>query len=78
MEWKPIAKKLASRAAKRKLAKSVPVLGGLFSLLFVAQKIEEKGAKRGSIDAALDFTPVVGRAKALYEIFGDDVVPPAR
>lgn len=64
------------RAGVRKVASAIPILGVFVSIFFIAKKIREKGLARGSADAALTATPVVGRAKALYELFGDDVIPP--
>lgn len=72
------AKSFAKRIALRKVAKAIPIVGGVVSLFFIAQKIEEKGVKRGAADAALDATPFIGRAKAVYELFADDIVPPPK
>ena len=63
-----------TRAAKRRLARAVPVLGVAFAAAHAAQKLRDKGAVRGAIDVALDLTPVVGRAKAIYEFFRGDLI----
>ena len=70
------AKKLATARAKRKLAKSIPVLGVGFAALSVMKTVQYKGMRRGLLDTALDFTPVLGRVKALYEVFFEDWIPP--
>ncbi|MDQ3035241.1 MAG: hypothetical protein M3Y87_22735 [Myxococcota bacterium] len=76
METQEIAKDLAKRGAKWKLARAIPVLGIVFSAMFVVHKIRTKGARRGGVDAALDMTPVVGRLKAVYEFFRGDIIQP--
>jgi hypothetical protein len=71
-----IGKRVLTRAAKRRLARAVPVVGVAFAAFHAAQKIRTKGYVRGSIDVALDLTPVVGRAKAIYEFFRGDIIGP--
>ena len=78
METRELARDVAVRGAKWKLARAIPVLGIVFSALFVVQKIRTKGARRGGLDAALDMTPVVGRLKAVYEFFRGDIIRPPR
>ena len=74
--FRSVGKRLLAKAAKRGLVKAVPVVGTAFAASGVANRIREKGWVRGGIDAALDLTPVVGRAKALYEFFRGDLIDP--
>jgi hypothetical protein len=71
-----VGKRALSGAARRRLVRAVPVLGVAFAAFHAAQKIREKGYVRGAIDVALDLTPVVGRAKAVYEFFRGDIIGP--
>jgi len=71
-------RRLLSATVRRRLVRTIPVLGTLFAALHVVHKIRVKGARRGGIDAALDLTPVVGRIKAAYELFRGDVIAPKR
>jgi hypothetical protein len=71
------AKKLATRVALRRLVRAVPLLGAVVALVSIRQRVQEKGTARGVLDVALDVTPFVGRAKAVYEIFEGDLIPPA-
>jgi hypothetical protein len=71
-----MGKRALTRTAKRRLARAVPVVGVAFAAFHAAQKIRAKGYVRGSIDVALDLTPVVGRAKAIYEFFRGDIIGP--
>jgi hypothetical protein len=71
-----MGKRVLTRAARRRLARAVPVVGVGFAALHAAQTIRAKGRVRGAIDVALDLTPVVGRAKAIYEFFRGDIIGP--
>jgi len=71
-----MGKRALTRAARRRLARAVPVVGVAFAVFHAAQKIRAKGHVRGAIDVALDLTPVVGRAKAIYEFFRGDIIGP--
>jgi hypothetical protein len=71
-----MGKRALTRAARRRLARAVPVIGIAFAAFQAAQKIRAKGYVRGAIDVALDLTPVVGRAKAIYEFFRGDIIGP--
>ncbi|MCR9159970.1 MAG: hypothetical protein ACE37F_32505 [Nannocystaceae bacterium] len=77
MDAKTVATKLTTRVVRRRLARALPVLGVAFAALHAGQKIRRKGWLRGGADAALDVTPYVGRAKALYELFYGDIIAPS-
>lgn len=59
----------------RRLGRAVPVIGAVVALLTLRAAIRRKGLRRGVIDTALDATPVVGTAKAVYEIARGDLIP---
>jgi hypothetical protein len=71
-----IGKRALTHAARRKLVRAIPVVGIAFAAFHAAQKIRAKGYARGALDVALDMTPVVGRAKAVYEYFRGDIIAP--
>jgi hypothetical protein len=48
--------------------RTVPFLGALVALVTLGAAIRRKGLFRGSVDTALDFTPVVGGIKNAAEI----------
>jgi hypothetical protein len=48
--------------------RTVPFLGALVALVTLGAAIRRKGFFRGSVDTALDFTPVVGGIKNAAEI----------
>jgi hypothetical protein len=56
------------RRLTRKLSRSIPWIGGLLALGMLGAAIKRKGLFRGTLDTALDFTPVVGGVKNLAEI----------
>ncbi|BCS35024.1 hypothetical protein TBR22_A42500 [Luteitalea sp. TBR-22] len=62
----------------RRLGKAVPVLGALVALFTLRSAIRRKGMRRGVVDTALDATPVVGTAKAVYEMARGDIIPDRR
>lgn len=45
----------------------MPWLGGLLALAAIGSAIRRKGLFRGSLDTALNFTPVVGTLKNVAE-----------
>lgn len=75
---KQLALTVASHHVRRRLPRFVPVLGAAFAAYAIIQRIRAKGWGRGSLDAALDLTPIVGQVKAVYELFAGDVIAPAR
>ena len=61
-------KQYASRRVTRKLTRAIPWLGGLIALATLGGAIKRKGWFGGSLDMALDFTPVVGTLKNVAEV----------
>jgi hypothetical protein len=61
-------KQYATRRATRKLTRAIPWLGAIIALATLAGAIRRKGLFGGSVDTALDFTPVVGTLKNLAEV----------
>jgi hypothetical protein len=53
----------ASRRATRKLTRAIPWLGAVVALMTLGAAIRRKGWVGGSLDTALDFTPIVGTMK---------------
>lgn len=68
--------RLTTRAARRRLARAVPVVGSAVAALQAANTIRRKGWVRGAADVALDLTPYVGRVKAIYELCRGELIPP--
>ena len=58
----------AQRRMTRRMMRAVPFLGALVALVTLGVAIRRKGVLRGSVDTALDFTPVVGGLKNTAEI----------
>ena len=64
------------RRLTKKLVRAVPWVGGLVAIATIGVAMRRKGMLRGSLDTALDFTPVVGTMKNLAEIVrGRDFFP---
>ena len=64
------------RRITRKLIRSFPLLGAVVAVATVAAVARRKGLARGVVDAALDFTPIVGFVKnALEVVRGRDFIP---
>jgi hypothetical protein len=61
-------RQFATRRATRKLVRAVPWLGGVVALVTIGAAIRRKGWVGGSLDTALDFTPVVGTVKNMAEV----------
>lgn len=59
----------------RKLLKAIPIVGPVFTVGFAGRDIQKKGLVPGAVHVALDFTPVVGTAKNVVEIFTGDWIP---
>jgi hypothetical protein len=65
----------AQRRVTRKLMRAVPFLGAVVALATLGSAIRRKGFLGGSVDTALDFTPVVGGVKNVAEIVrGRDLI----
>ena len=58
----------AQRRMTKRMIRAVPFLGALVALVTLGVAIRRKGVLRGSVDTALDFTPVVGTVKNAAEI----------
>ena len=58
----------ASRRATRKLTRAIPWLGAVVALMTLGAAIRRKGWVGGSLDTALDFTPIVGTMKNMAEV----------
>jgi len=52
----------------RRLWRATPWLGGVLALATLGAAIRRKGTVRGTVDTALDFTPVVGGIKNMAEV----------
>ena len=65
----------AGRRLGRRLGKSLPFVGALVAIGFLADTIRRKGVARGLADTALDVTPIVGTVKQGIELFTDDWFP---
>jgi Pre-toxin TG len=55
------------RRLTRKLSRSLPWIGGLLALATLSAAVRRKGFFKGTLDTALDFTPIVGGVKNLAE-----------
>jgi len=58
----------ATRRVTRKLRRSIPLIGSLLALATLGAAIRRKGFFGGTVDTALDFTPVVGTIKNMAEV----------
>ena len=72
LEWNGMtmrtqAVQYGQRRLVRKLSRSMPWIGGLLALAALSAAVRRKGFFKGTIDTALDFTPVVARLKNLAE-----------
>jgi hypothetical protein len=64
------------RRATRKLFRAMPILGAVAAIATAAAVARRKGLLKGTLDTALDFTPVVGFIKNAVEIVrGRDLIP---
>jgi hypothetical protein len=61
-------KQFATRRITRKLTRAIPWLGAVIALATLGSAIRRKGLFGGTLDTALDFTPVVGTLKNLAEV----------
>jgi hypothetical protein len=59
----------------KKVLKSIPVIGTVFTVAFAGRDIQKKGLVPGALHVGLDVTPVVGTAKNVVEIFTGDLIP---
>jgi hypothetical protein len=59
------------QVAKR-VAKSVPVVGGILTIGLVGYDIKKKGVIKGVLNSGLDAIPIIGTAKNVVEFFTGD------
>jgi hypothetical protein len=65
----------AGRKMARRLEKSIPLVGTVISIAYLAHSIRRKGVFGGLAHTALDVLPVVGTVKNGIEMFTDDWFP---
>ncbi len=64
------------RRLLRKIARSVPYLGGVLAVVTLGSAMRRKGVIRGVVHTALDMIPFVGGAKNAAELLrGRDLFP---
>jgi hypothetical protein len=69
----------AGRRLTRRLARTLPWVGGAVALLTIGSAIRRKGLLAGTLHTTLDFIPFVGGAKTLAEMArGRDFFPDRR
>ena len=61
-------RQFATRRATKKLTRALPYVGAIVAILTLGAAIRRKGWLGGALDTALDFTPVVGTVKNMYEV----------
>ncbi|MEP6741661.1 MAG: hypothetical protein ABJB61_04110 [bacterium] len=74
LQKKGIVKRGGWEIAK-KLLKTIPIIGTVFTVGFAGHDIKKKGLVKGAVHVGLDATPVVGTAKNVLEIFTGDLIP---
>lgn len=78
MSQKSKLKRRALRAGAwqvtKRLIKPIPIVGSAVAIGLASYTIKKKGLVRGTIDVALNVTPIVGTAKNLVEIFTGDLI----
>jgi hypothetical protein len=66
----------AGRTLMRRLARSIPWLGGIIALATIGTALRRKGVVGGALHTALDAIPYVGGAKNIAELArGRDFFP---
>jgi hypothetical protein len=63
------AMRYGERRLKRRVAKSLPWVGGVIALATLAGAIRQKGWLGGSLNTALDAIPFVGGVKNIAEVY---------
>jgi hypothetical protein len=58
----------ATRRVTKKLTRAIPWFGAVVALVTLGAAVRRKGLFGGTVDTALDFTPVVGTLKNLAKI----------
>jgi hypothetical protein len=61
------------QVAKR-VAKSIPYVGGIMAIGLVGYDIKKKGVIKGVLNSGLDAIPLVGTAKNVVEFFTGDLL----
>ncbi|HKY21095.1 MAG TPA: hypothetical protein VJM31_07740 [Vicinamibacterales bacterium] len=61
-------RQFTTRRATRRLIRAVPWLGAVIALATLGRAIRRKGLFGGTLDTALDFTPVIGSLKNVAEV----------
>jgi hypothetical protein len=59
----------------RRLGKSVPFVGAVVSVAFVAEAVRRKGWLGGIVDTGLNAIPFVGALKNGLEVLSRDLIP---
>jgi hypothetical protein len=68
--------RFASRLLSRRVARSIPWVGGVIALATLGSAVRRKGLARGTLHSALDGIPYVGGGKNLVEtVRGRDFFP---
>src|SRR6187397_2122907 len=65
----------AGRKVARRLEKSIPLIGTVISVAYLAHSVRRKGLFGGLAHTTLDMLPVVGTVKNGIEMFTDDWFP---
>lgn len=73
-DYKSRALRVSALQVSKRLIKPLPLVGSAFAIGLAGYTIKKKGLIRGSIDVALNVTPIIGTAKTLVEIFTGDVI----
>lgn len=73
-DYKSRALRVGAWQVTKRLIKPLPLVGSAFAIGLAGYTIKKKGLIRGSIDVALNVTPIIGTAKTLVEIFTGDVI----
>lgn len=61
------------QVAKR-VAKSIPYVGGIMAIGLVGYDIKKKGVVKGVINSGLDAIPIIGTGKNIIEFFTGDLL----
>ena len=74
MDTRQVARWGMARTARR-MARSLPWVGGALAILAIGTAIRRKGLVGGSVDTALNAVPFVGAAKNMIEMMRGDFIP---
>jgi hypothetical protein len=59
----------------KRIARSVPYLGGAVAIGMIGYDIKKKGVVKGVLNSTLDAIPMVGLGKNVIEFFTGDLLP---